>query len=181
MTTYIAILRGINVGGKRMIKMDALKSMCSRIGFQNTQTYIQSGNLIFQYQMLDLKQLSKMIEQAIVDHFLFDVPVIVLELDELNQLISNNLFGIDTTKNTDFLHVTFLSDVPDVEGINVLSSGNFQDDEFYSVHKAIYLYCPNGYSNSKLTNGFIEKKLKITATTRNWKTTMELQRIATAI
>jgi len=178
MITYIAILRGINVGGKRLIKMDALKAMCSRMGFQNIQTYIQSGNLIFQYQKQDPIQLSKKIEQEIAEHFLFDVPVIVLELEELDLLIDNNPFGADTIKNTDFFHVTFLSDVPDVDLINVMTEVGYQDDEFYHVHKAIYLYCPNGYSNSKLTNGFIEKKLKVTATTRNWKTTKELQRIA---
>ena len=181
MTTYISILRGINVGGHRMIKMDALKQMFAGIGFQNIQTYIQSGNIVFQDKKADPQKLEKKISKAITEKFGFDVPVIVKEFSELKQIISDNPFLKDKTKDLAHFHVTFLSNHPGHESYNKIEAIPYQPDEFHLVEKAIYLYCPNSYSNSKLTNGFFETKLKVTATTRNWKTTNELYNIATKI
>jgi len=178
MTTYISILRGINVGGFRMIKMEALRQLFADLGFQNCQTYIQSGNVIFQCNKTDQKALEKKIITAINEKFSFEVPVIIIEVDELKQIIANNPFLSDKTKDIAHLHVTFLSEKP--EGVNVskIINGVYQPDEFLLIDMAIYLYCPNNYSKSKLTNGFFENKLKVTATTRNWKTTIELGSIA---
>ncbi|MEO6902005.1 MAG: DUF1697 domain-containing protein [Bacteroidia bacterium] len=181
MITYISILRGINVSGHRMIKMQALKELLSSLGFQNIQTYIQSGNIVFQYKKTDHQKLEKKIANAIIDKFTFDVPVIVMELCEFQQIIVGNPFVKDKTKDLAYLHVTFLAGKPDLKSFNKIKEGFYQPDEFYFVSKAIYLYCPTSYSNSKLTNGFFEKKLKITATTRNWKTINEIQNLAVKI
>ena len=181
MTTYISILRGINVSGHRMIKMEALRQLFTDLGFQNIQTYIQSGNIVFQDKKADQQKLEKKIAKAITEKFTFDVPVIVKEVDELKQIIADNPFLTDKTKDIAHLHVTFLADNPNQENFNKIKDGQYQADEFYLIDKVIYLYCPNSYSNSKLTNGFLESKLKITATTRNWKTTNELINIAEKI
>jgi uncharacterized protein (DUF1697 family) len=178
MTTYIAILRGINVGGKRMIKMEALKQMFVGMGFQNTLTYIQSGNVIFRAEKSDRNNLEQRIAKAISDSFSLDVPVIVKDMDELTQIVSANPFLSDESKNVDYLHVTFLDKTPAKELIKNITDKNFHPDEFQMINDASYLYCPNGYSNSKLTNAFFESKLKVTATTRNWRTTIELLNLA---
>ena len=164
-----------------MIKMDALRQLFADLGFTNIQTYIQSGNLVFQDKQADLRKLENKIAKAITEKFSFDVPVIVKEFDELKQIISDNPFLTDKTKDIAHLHVTFLADKPDQASFNIIKGGQYQADELHLIDKAIYLYCPNSYSNSKLTNSFLESKLKITATTRNWKTTNELINIAEKI
>ncbi len=168
MINYITILRGINVGGNRIIKMDALKQLFIELGLSNVQTYIQSGNIIYQSKKL-VKEL--IISRAIQKSFGFDVPVINLTLTDLESIIALNPFLKDKKKDASFLHITFLTAEPVPEKIELLKS---QKEEFYCINKAVYSYCPNGYSNSKLTNNFIEKKLGVTATTRNWKTCIQL-------
>src|SRR5690554_254268 len=108
MTTYITILRGINVSGKKLIKMAALKKMGEKLNFENIQTYLQSGNLIFSVKENDPKQLEKIITAEIEKEFGFEVPVIVLNLKTLDRIIENNPFSKDPLKEMAFVHVTFL-------------------------------------------------------------------------
>jgi uncharacterized protein (DUF1697 family) len=89
-------------------------------------------------------------------------------------VIKNNPFQKDINKDAVFFHVTFLSAIPAQEKIDILKSIDSKNDIFEIVEQAMYLYCPNGYGNTKLTNTFVESKLKASATTRNWKTTNEL-------
>ena len=178
MNTYIAILRGINVGGKRMIKMDALKQLFTSLGFQNVDTYIQSGNVFFQCKKTSEEKLAATIAKDIENVFAFDVPTIVKKADDLKQIITDNPFTKDKKKLAEYFHVTFLSTTPTKENLDSIAKINFGNDAFAVIDKAIYLYCPNSYSSSKLTNGFFENKLKVIATTRNWKTCNELVGIA---
>jgi uncharacterized protein (DUF1697 family) len=178
MKIYISILRGINVGGNRRIKMDALKQLCVRLGFVQVQTYIQSGNIIFQSILIDEIEISEVLKNAIEQEFGFDVPVITLSKIGLQNIIQANPYSKDTTKNSDFFHVTFLAEIPKSEALELLKSVIPKNEIFEVVQNAIYLYCPNGYSNSKLMNTFIENKLQISATTRNWKTVNELYKIS---
>ena len=106
--------------------------------------------------------------------FGFDVPVITFKSAELEKIIKSNPFTKDKTKNASFFHITFLSDNPAKEKIALLKEIDLKNDKYEIVDKAIYLYCPDNYSNAKLTNSYLESKLKVTATTRNWKTTNEL-------
>lgn len=179
MQTYISILRGINVSGHRMIKMDALKKMCADLKFENVQTYIQSGNIIFKSKMTDTEKISKTIKTNIKEEFGFDVPVLTLTKDELETVINSNPFSNDKSKDPAFFHITFLSDRPTKQNIEQLKQVDLKNDSYEIIGKAIYLYCPDSYSNSKLTNSLFESKLKLTATTRNWKTTNELYKITT--
>jgi uncharacterized protein (DUF1697 family) len=178
MNTFVAILRGINVGGKRMIKMEALKQLFASLGFSKIETYIQSGNVFFQCKKISEEKLAATIAKEIESVFAFDVPTIVKNVDELKQIITNNPFTKDKNKQVEFLHVTFLAITPTKENVDAITKLSFGDDAFAIINKAVYLYCPNSYSNSKLTNGFFENKLKVIATTRNWKTCNELVSIA---
>ena len=181
MKTYLSILRGINVGGKRIIKMDALRQLFVELGFQNIQTYIQSGNVIFQSRKIDLEKLEQQITEAIGSKFNLDVPVIVKACEELKQVIESNPFLNDQTKDTAHLHLTFLSEKPDQLHLTKIKNDLFLPDEFQIIDQVVYLYCPNSYSNSKLTNRFFETNLKTIATTRNWKTANELLNITLKI
>jgi len=178
MTTYISMLRGINVGGHKKIKMDTLKQLYVELGYTNVQTYIQSGNVIFQTQDIDAVNLAKSIAKQILEVTGLEVPVLVLELDEMKRIVENNPFNLDSTKNTASFHITFLSETPDTISFEKIKSTDFGADHFELLDKAIYVYCPTGYGTTKLTNTFFENKLKVTATSRNWKTVNELVRLA---
>lgn len=179
MITYISFLRGINVSGHNMIKMDALKKMFSELTFFNVQTYIQSGNIIFQSEPTNTDKICKIIKVAIEKTFGFNVPVITVTKTELETIINSNPFLKNKLHDPAFFHITFLSAITTVENREQLTAFNFKNDKYEIVNNVIYLYCPDGYSKSKLTNQFFENKLKVTATTRNWKTTNELLKLTT--
>ncbi|MFA6403263.1 MAG: DUF1697 domain-containing protein [Salinivirgaceae bacterium] len=178
MRTYISILRGINLGGHNTIKMDNLKKLLSNNGLSNVETYIQSGNVVYQYKNTDTKKLDSLIKENIFQEFGFDVPVITLTIEELKKIAENNPFSSKKMKDPSFFHVTYLTDTPQPENLSKIKDINYQPDEFVVLDKTVYLYCPEGYGNTKLSNKFLENKLKVTATTRNWKTTNELIAIA---
>jgi len=181
MNTYISILRGINVGGKNLIKMTLLKELYERLGFSPAITYIQSGNVIFQANQTSAAELEKIISTAITTKFSFVVPVIVIEPAELKAIVTQNPFTTERKEDIEKLHITFLSQSPTLEIANSLNSNTYLPDEFFILQKTVYLFCPNGYGKTKLTNSFFESKLKVTATTRNMRTVIKLVRISDAI
>ncbi|WP_159470575.1 DUF1697 domain-containing protein [Dyadobacter sp. 3J3] len=179
MQTYIAILRGINVSGHNMIKMADLKTMFETLPFENIRTYIQSGNIVFNAKPGNDQDLEKQIHDTIQKTFSFSVPVIVLEEKELRKVRQHNPFLTGRNEDVTKLHVTFLEAIPENILVEKLKeTAQFLPDEWILEGKAIYLFCPNGYGKTKLNNNFFENKLKVTATTRNWKTVNELVSIA---
>lgn len=174
MKTYISILRGINVGGYKSLKMDDLKKLYSDLDFKNVRTYIQSGNAIFQYYETEKQELEEKITDQIQKKFGFDVPVIVLDKEELKEIINNNPFEKDQSKDIAFQSIIFLSATPQRYSIEAIRLKQMQSEEFEITEKAIYLYCPKGFATTKLTNTFFEKQLNVKATTRNWKTSNKL-------
>ena len=181
MTTYISILRGINVSGQKLIKMDALRKSYESMGFHNVTTYLQSGNVIFEGNDFEINNLEQKISRQIEQDFGFEVPVIVLTIEKLKQVIENNPFLKDQNKDQSFLHVTFLSSKPDPFNYKTIEDKKQEGEEIIFSDMAVYLYCPNGYGRTKLNNNFLEAKIKVGATTRNWKTTNELFKIAREI
>jgi uncharacterized protein (DUF1697 family) len=178
MATYISILRGINVSGQKLIKMDALKKSYENMGIQNVTTYVQSGNVIFTCNHFEIGELEQNISRQIDKDFGFEVPVIVLTIDKLKQVIDKNPFLKDPNIDLAFLHVTFLSSKPVQFDHKTIEDKKKSGEEIVFSDTAVYLYCPNGYGRTKLNNNFLEAKLKVGATTRNWKTTNELFKIA---
>jgi len=181
MQTYISILRGINVSGHKMIKMEALRKMYADLNFKNIQSYIQSGNVIFQDKIMNHVDLQNKIAKAILKEFGFEVPVMVKELNELKTILNNNPFLKNRNEDITKLHVTFLSKEPEQMNLDKIKDGQYGADEFILAGKTVYLFCPNGYGNTKLNNTFFENKLKVIATTRNWKTINELFNMAERI
>lgn len=179
MQTYISILRGINVSGHRQIKMEALKALYAACGYTSIVTYIQSGNVIFKAaEKVSGEEAAAAIEQAINHSFGFEVPVIVRTLEEMEQVIASNPFIAQKDIDTEKLHVTFLKQAPAPQNIHKLAGIDYAPDVFTFTETGIYLYCPGGYGNTKLSNTFFENKLKVTATTRNWKTVNKLVGLA---
>lgn len=178
MNKYISILRGINVSGSKMIKMEALRKLYEDLKFKNVKTYIQSGNVVFEDKAANSKVLEQRIKKKILDVFGFDVPVMVKETSELIVVLKNNPFVNKRNEDVTKLHVTFLSDEPDETLLAKIREKQYDPDEYIISGTAIYLFCPNGYGNTKLNNNFFENKLKVTATTRNWKTVNELVSLA---
>jgi len=176
--TYISVLRGINVSGKRVIKMDALKNSYADLGFTNIRTFIQSGNVIFQFKKYDQKKVADMIKKKISDDYGFEVPVIVKDSDGLKNVIRNNPFLSNQDVDPSLLHVTFLSAIPSKSELDKLKEYDYSPDVFIVKEDIVYLYISGGYGNTKLNNNFFENKLKVNATNRNWKTINELCRIA---
>ena len=175
MKTYVTILRGINVSGHNMIKMADLKKMFETLPFENVRTYIQSGNIVFNAKPENDQNLEKLIHDSIQKTFSFSVPVIVLEEKELKIVQQNNPFLTERNEDAAKLHVTFLDAIPEKDLFDKLKEkANFSPDEWILDGKTIYIFCPNGYGKTKLNNNFFENKLKVTATTRNWKTINEL-------
>ena len=170
MKRYISILRGINVGGLRQIKMDPLKSLYEKLAFHDVETYIRSGNVLFSTVKKDTRELERLIEAEILRQFGFEVPVLVLSGEELEKVFRENPFLVKQNVDINCLHVTLLADRPEQKLIDDLSGFGSNGDEFVIVGKSVYLFCPNGYGRTKLTNTFFERKLKTRATTRNWKT-----------
>jgi uncharacterized protein (DUF1697 family) len=181
MKTYISLLRGINVSGQKLIKMDALKKMVEDLGFLHAIPYVQSGNVIFAARESNVNILENSLSKQIKKDFGFDVPVIVLPVEKLKNIIDHNPFLIDRNKDSSYMHVTFLSSIPGGFDPQLIIAKKTTREEIAFSDAAIYLYCPDGYGKTKLTNNFIETRLGVGATTRNWRTTNKLLNIAQEI
>ena len=171
MKTYIVLLRGINVSGKNKLPMADLRQVLSRLGFQNLQTYIQSGNIILE-STLEKEEICKEIKDAILEKFGYDVPVIARTIPEWKKAIENYPFSKENEKIVAF---SFLNQNTKE---TVLEINNLGEDTYKIDQNVVYLYCSSGFGKTKLTNNNIEKKLKVTATTRNLRTTLKLLELA---
>ena len=170
MPTYVAMFRGINVAGHKIIRMQDLRASFEALGFRRVRTYVQSGNVIFESEKASLKNLSKAIEEKILSKFGFSVKLVLRTSSEMKQVVGDNPFlkekGIGDSK----LHVTLLSAFPAEAALRRLEGLNALPDRFLIKGREIYLYCPNGYGRTKLSNNTFEKLLSVEATTRNWRT-----------
>lgn len=179
MEVKVAILRGINVGGRRKLLMTELKQVCSALGLYDVITYIQSGNVIFKTD-IENKELEQNLEKSIMDIFNLSVPVIVRNLAELKHTIQQNPFYTEEAE-INSLHLTFLKDVPPKENVQAIANLASGSDKFKIENKEVFIYCVGKYHQTKLSNGFFEKKLKVGATTRNWKTILKIEELAESI
>lgn len=171
---YIAILRGINVSGSKKLPMAELRSLLSKLSFSDVQTYIQSGNVVFQSDEKDQIKLGNQIAEAIKKQYDYDVPVLVKTIAEWKIAIANNPF---TAEDIAKQAITFLATKPAIATFEIDS----KEDRFEIINTEVYLYCPNGFGRSKLTNNLFERKLKTQATTRNYKTIYKLLDLAEAM
>lgn len=174
MTTYLALLRGINVSGHNMIKMDALKTTLESIGFTNAVTYIQSGNVFIDSDEESAAKVGFIIKQQIFKTFGHDVAIVMVSKPDLEACFKNNPFLKE--KEVDFkkLYVAFVSKELKAEHINDLKISQFKPDEASIDATRIFIKYAVGAGKTKLDQKYIEKKLILTATIRNWNTVTQL-------
>ncbi len=174
MTTHLALLRGINVSGHNMIKMDALKSALENSGFQNVQTYIQSGNVFVDTEEENGSSVGFAIKQEIFKVFGHEVPVVVIGKKDLKYCFSNNPYLKENEVDTKKLYVAFISKELNASALNDLKISQFKPDEASIDESRIYIKYDIGAGKTRLDQKYIEKKLNVTATIRNWNTVSKL-------
>jgi uncharacterized protein (DUF1697 family) len=181
MSAIVSMLRGINVGGHRIIKMDALRAVYESLGLRNPKTYVQSGNVVFDAKERNLPALARKIEAAIEAAYGFRPHVILRSASELRVAIAGNPFAERTDLHPSKLLVLFLAGELTAEARTNLAKIKTEPDELIAAAQEIYIYFPNGMGQSKLPTALIEKTVKVPATGRNWNTVNKLLEMAEAL
>lgn len=171
---YVALLRGINVGGNNKIKMADLKLVLTQLGLSSVRTYIQSGNVIFDVEESSKSQLEHLIANGIKEHFKIDVPVIVKTREELVVIIENNPFTDSNDLESNKVYFVMLKNLPEPKHIDIMNGFGFENETFLYTTGCVYLRCGLGAGKAKCNNNFFESKLKVVATTRNYRTLTKL-------
>lgn len=179
MNTIIALLRGINVGGHGKLPMRELKALLDGMGLANVQTYIQSGNVVFQSDRTDLPALAQEISAAIGQSHGFEPNIMLLPLAELVTAVSQNPYpATDDQHKT--LHFYFLASAPPNPDLASLEALKSNTEQFTLIGSVFYLYAPDGIGRSKLA-AKVERALGVAATARNWRTVSTLLEMGTAV
>jgi uncharacterized protein (DUF1697 family) len=177
MTAFVSLFRGINVGGHHKIRMDDLKDLHESLGFKDVFPYIQSGNVVFNSNDADVARLRRHIEDGFEKTFGFHVEVFVRTSAELREIIENNPFQSQPGKESKWVVVSFLAARPNDTAQEDLLKTYVGPEELFIIGKEVYIYYTNGIGRSKLSQSFMEKKLKTFGTARNWNTILQLQKL----
>lgn len=180
MNTYFLFLRGVNIGGKNMIKMTELAHWMEALDFNHVKTYLQSGNVIFQSKLHDEETLAQQLEDMLMQKAALNIPCQIRNVDDLKRI--NTLLDHYEAKKlpTANLFVTLLSEHPSEENILKLKAMKTDDDLFYVHGKEAIVVCQQPYHKTKLSNNVLERVLKVKATSRNDNTMRALLKAITA-
>jgi uncharacterized protein (DUF1697 family) len=173
MPRYVALLRGINVGGHRRIAMGDLRELTEALGHTEVSTYVQSGNVLFASSARSEPKLERAFEKAIADSFGHDVRVMVRSAAHLRKIVEQNPFA-DRKPEPKQLHVVFLTEKPAAARLKAFDDAPYAPDEMAASQRDIYVYLPNGAGRANLTNAILEKQLRVPGTMRNWRTVTTL-------
>ncbi|HEX2923153.1 MAG TPA: DUF1697 domain-containing protein [Chloroflexota bacterium] len=171
--TYIALLRGINVGGKNKLPMSELVQLFVEEGCSNVRSYIQSGNVVFSMDPTLVEPLSSRVTAAIAERYGYEVPILLRTTEQIGDVIRDNPF-LQVGAAEDTLHVLFLSDTPEARHVDELDTDRSKPDSFVVRGREVYLYLPNGAGRTKLTSDYFERRLSTASTGRNWRTVVTL-------
>jgi len=172
MPTYIALLRAVNVAGN-MVKMERVRQWCIELGWQNVRTYVQSGNVVFESGDR-VTVVQQVLEAKLAGETKRAITVIARTAADLERVLKGNPFLAESGIDRSRLYVTFLQSAPGPRALEALASMETRHDRFAPHGKEIYLHCPSGYGQTKLSNQVFEKRLGVRATTRNWNTVNQL-------
>ncbi len=172
MTTYLALFRGINVGGKNLIPMKSLVEIFTSSGCENVRTFIQSGNVYFEADKKLVTALPELIASQTTKKFKYSIPIIVRSTIQLEKVVAGNPFAEAT--DADNLHVMFLADKPQSAAVKSLDPNRSPGDRYLVKNQEIYACYGNGMANTRLTSAYFDSKLKTICTGRNWRTTTKL-------
>ncbi|WOD44526.1 DUF1697 domain-containing protein [Hwangdonia lutea] len=171
MSTYIALLKGINVGGHKKVPMAELRELLTKSGFENVQTYIQSGNVIFRSSEKNILNLERQIQKAIDSHFGFNVSVLVKTRADLKRIFDACPFQKEKKQASYF---AILHNSPPKDLVKLASEKVYEGEEYFILNDCIYFYCATGYGRAKFNINYFERKLKTVATARNYNTMVKL-------
>lgn len=174
MPVYISLLRGINVGGSKQIRMAELKTLYESLGFGGTQTLLQSGNVVFESDSSDPDPIASDIEAAIEQRFGFQSRIILRTRDQWQEVIQRHPFSAGQLAEPAKILVMFLRDAPAAEALETLIQAHAGPEIIYHSRHELYIFYPDGMGRSKLDHALIERKLKVMATGRNWNTVNKL-------
>jgi uncharacterized protein (DUF1697 family) len=177
MVRYIALLRGINVGGNKKVPMAQLRKVMEGLGYTDVATLLQSGNAVFTSKEKRPAKVIQQLEAAIEQEFGFPVPIVLRTRDELAAIIQANPYPDAAEAPSRFL-VTFLSEEPDPTRLQQIDPAAYLPDEFRAAGREIYARFPNGIGNSKLAAVLGGPRLGVTPTGRNWNTVLKLLELA---
>jgi uncharacterized protein (DUF1697 family) len=176
---HVALLRGVNVGGKNSVPMKRLVALCFDAGCRDVQTYIQSGNIVFRATDAIAHRIPSLIGKELLSRLGLRIPVVMRTSAELGAVARSNPFleaGVDAER----VHVAFLADRPSTAQMASLDPDRSPPDAFAVRGREIYLHCPNGLARTKLTNGYFDSRLGTTSTVRNWHTVLKLLELTRA-
>ena len=176
MLTYIALFRGINVGGNHILSMQALRTLLEQLDLQNVKTYIQSGNVVFQSDETDGSHLSEKISAEIEKDHGFEPRVLLLRQEEFEQAMKSNPFP-EAEAEPKTLHIGFLASAPGHPDLEKLESIRKESERFELRGRYFYLHAPDGIGRSKLAAS-AERLLGVPMTDRNWRTVGKLLAMA---
>lgn len=179
MGTYVALLRGINVGGHRKVPMKELAALCGTLGWQDVRTYVASGNVVFRSSAKSTEKLRLALEEALAERFGFDVSVVLRTGADIVRVSESNPFGEAAAKLGSEHYVCYLAAKPDPAKLGALVLPESDPTKLVADGTEVYLHTPKGYGNTKFENNFIERKLGVVSTARNWNTAMTLARMVT--
>jgi uncharacterized protein (DUF1697 family) len=173
MTTFVALLRGINVVGRKQILMADLRKSCEALGLEDVRTYLQSGNVVFRADKAPRK-LAAALKARITRDFGHEIGVLVLSAKELDRVAASNPLRPRGGEESLF-HATFLFEPVPPARFRKLELPAQPGERAVLIGQAVLLHCPHGYGRTKLNNGYFEKSLRVSATTRNWRTVLALR------
>jgi uncharacterized protein (DUF1697 family) len=176
--THVALLRGINLGGKNKLLMKDLVEMFVEAGCDDVRTYIQSGNVVFNAAPNIAARLPEIVTGQIAKRLGYRTPVVLRTAKQLGEVVRKNPF-IEMGAAEDTLHVLFLADRPSARGVEGLDPNRSAPDAFLVRGQEVYLQLPNGVGRSKLTNEYFDSRLATTSTGRNWRTVLKLLELMT--
>jgi uncharacterized protein (DUF1697 family) len=176
MQTYVALLRGVNVGGARSLPMERLRGLFAQAGATHAETLIQSGNVVFTATEASAPKIIETVAARLKLEFGFDAPIVLRDATEWTALIDGNPFT-RSGANLDTLHALCLSEEPSAAALSSLDPSRSPKDEFRICGRDVYLRLPSGVARSKLTNAWFDSKLGVVSTLRNWRTVLKLGEI----
>lgn len=178
MASFVSLIRGINVAGRRPVRMERLAALYLGLGFANPRAYLQSGNVVFEAAGRSGRAHAAAIERAILRDLGLGVSVAVLGAREMSAVLAANPLAGRPGLDPAFLHATFLVRDGGPASLDAIALPLAPGERAVLAGDVVYLYCPNGYGGTKINNGFFERKLGARATTRNWRTVTALEAMA---
>jgi uncharacterized protein (DUF1697 family) len=171
MQTLVSFLRGVNMAGHNKIRMTDLTALFGEMGFTDSETFIQSGNVIFTERgNRSVNEITTLIESTIIEKFKIEIPALLRNVKDLNEIISENPYLSEKDFDPAKMAVMFLHDEPAEELLLKIRQVDYPPDKFMIIGREIFIWCPNGFGRTKLYTNFFENRLKVTGTARNWNT-----------